>query len=225
MRRVTVDREGSNRSATVIALGLLLLSLGLLGLGRFIEFDNVSGCCGDEQVLPLGLLAAFSAVGSVAVAVRDRVARRALGTSLLVLALVLLAVKIADDGFRFIWGNDEGELVEFVIALAFVGLFLVTPRFVVREVSSDPSTHRLRMSPAARTLAYLCASVLVGLLAFAVGSARYRSTQCTRQVSDSGECDLAGMEGLVWAVVAVGIFVVLVGVAELTRQWLRRRRA
>ncbi len=163
-------------------------------------------------------MALATAVASVVVAVKDRAARRVLGAILLVLAVVLIVVKAADSGFRFIWGNSEGELIELVIALAFVGFVLVIPRFVVREAVPGSSQPQARMSGGARALTYFCLAALVALLAFGAGTAQ---AECDAPASD---CDLAGLEGILWAFVALGGFVIVVIVTEVRRLVVRRSR-
>lgn len=92
----------------------------------------------------------------------------------------------------------------------------------VRREAAGSGEAGFRMSASARGLGYLCGSALVLVIAFAAGMRHYTKTQC--QGPDSGgDCDLAGLEGMVWAAVALAVFVLLVGVVEAARLSARRK--
>lgn len=201
------------------ALSLFAASLVLLQLGGFIQLDDTSGFGSDRWNLPLGLLALFLAAVALGVALSERTARRALGGAWAVLAVALVVLSLTDDGFRFVWGGDEGELVMFMVGLALGAAALLTPTLYVRRPAGD--FVRDPEPPAsgwARTVGYLCATVIAMYLAFHIGIRHFKSTQC---VGTGGECDVAVLEGLLWVVVTF-----FLGIVAITaNEWrLRRRR-
>lgn len=73
-----------------------------------------------------------------------------------------------------------------------------------------------------RSCGYLGGLALLTVVAFSMGAAHFEATECGE--TGGGECDLAALAGIVWAVVALAAGVLLVVVVELNR-WLRRGRA
>lgn len=71
-----------------------------------------------------------------------------------------------------------------------------------------------------RGAVYLCCCVLATYVAAMAGIAHFEAVECT----DPGEmCELAGLEGLVWGVIALPASLVLALVIELVL-WRRRRQ-
>ncbi len=70
-------------------------------------------------------------------------------------------------------------------------------------------------------IAYLATLLLLPVLAFFVGMARYDSANCSGPGFD-GECDVAAVEGLLWAAAAFGVACVAVLIIEV--RLARRRR-
>ncbi len=206
--------------ATVTALSLLVAGLAFLHVGQFIQFDDISGFGSDDWVMPLGVLAGFTAAGSVVVASADRTARRLLGSAMMVLDLLVIWQAWTNDGFRFVWAGDEGELLYFQLALGMTALVLMTPRFYTTSTSPGSSRQTVSMSGWVRALAYVGSTLIVVFAAFFLGTAHFESTQCSGPNFD-GECDVAAIAGFLWAAAAV----VLMAVAVATLEVLRRRRA
>lgn len=191
--------------AVVLPLLLLLASLAALYAGRFIQFDDTSGYGSERWVMPLGALAGLLALGAVGVGLTHRPARRAVGGALVVLDVLLVAQAVTNDGFRFIWSVDEEELFYLQVALGFAGLLLLTPRLLSTRVA-----------------VYVSALTVGMLVAFSLGAAHFESTRCSGPEL-SGECDLAGLEGIWWAAGALVLGIVAIVVAEAVRS--RKRRA
>jgi hypothetical protein len=155
--------------------------------------------------MPLGSLAALATAASVVVAVTDGTARRALGAAFLVLDACLIVAAITDDGFRFIWDGGEGELFRLEVALALCGLILITPRLRTPshgQRSGAAVNQRRSLTGPARAVGYLCGVVLLTLVAFEAGTEHFYATNCSGPGFD-GECDVASLEGLVWAIGAI----------------------
>lgn len=195
---------------SLVALGLLLASLATLYVGRFIQFDDVSGFGHHEWVMTLGLLAGLIAISSVAVACQESTARRVFGAALLLLAVGMFVVAQTDDGFRFIWTTYEGELTLFTIGVGMVALLLLTPSF-----SATPAG----LSGYLRGVSYLAATMLFAFVAFWAGVSYYDRTECAGDFD--GECDLGILEGFVWAAVALVVALSVIVTWEIVR---RRRR-
>lgn len=214
----------AGRSRTVWpSLALLVGSLVALYAGRFIQFDDTSGFGSDRWIMPLGLLAGLLAMAAVGLGVRDRPARRALGVALAVLDVALVVQATVSDGFRFIWGGDEGELFYLQVALGIAALFLLAPTFVSSEepTTETPDPAR-RLSAWARFASYATALVLTMFVALFAGTAHFEATQCSGPDFD-GECDLSVLEGFLWTGVSFVLGVVAIVVGEVVRA--RRRRA
>lgn len=84
-----VSSKASQRAVTVAAFGLLAAALALLVLGRFIQFDDTSGFGIDEWMMPFGVPSGFAAAASVVLACSETRARRMLGGTLLLLAVLV----------------------------------------------------------------------------------------------------------------------------------------
>ena len=181
--------------------------LGLLFAGRFVQFHDVSGFGSDRWILPLGVLALVLAVGAVVIAWADPKARLWLGIAAAVLFALLVWQDLANDGFRFVWHHDEGELLAFEIVLALVAAVLMT------TAGSALGAGRWLV----RAAAYLCGSVAFVFVAYVAGVTYYDRTEC-RGADD--EC-LALLGGMVWGLIAVPVCLVAIVVIEVV---LRRRR-
>lgn len=192
------------------ALTLFGAGLVLLAIGGFVQLDDTSGFGAQDWVLPLGLLALFVASASVGVALSQRAARRALGAAWALLDVVLIVLSSTDDGFRFVWGGDEGELVMFIVALGLGAAALLTPTLYVSRPAGARGTAR-GVSGWARAVGYLVALVVAVFLAFLAGARHFEVTNC---VGAGGECDVAVLEGLLWAVVALVVGLVAIAVNE-----------
>jgi hypothetical protein len=208
-------------NVALAASGLLGGSLALLYVGHFIEFDDLSGSGSQEWVMPVGLLAGLAAIGSCIVATTQPTVRRLLGGAIAALDAWLIWQAATNDGFRFIWGGDEGDLVLFQIGLGMTALVLMTPRFLVIAESTGSTRSAPVLSGQARALSYLGLSLLVVFSAFVLGMAHFESTQCSGPEFD-GECDLAGLEGMVWGMAALVCTAVVIAILEVIR--LRRGR-
>ncbi|WP_182525284.1 hypothetical protein [Nocardioides dongkuii] len=218
-----VDVSLASRSKLAwTSLALLVLSLAVLHGGGFIRFDDTSGSGSDRWNLPLGVVAGLVALCSLGVGISDRTARRTLGGALAVLDALLVLLATVDDGFRFIWAGDEGELFLLQVGLGIAALFLLTPTFVSSEDDAiDGAPHSAgRLSGGARAAIYVSALVLTMLMAYVAGTTHFETTQCGPDVD--GECDVAALEGLLWAGAALVLGVVAIVLAEVARA--RRRR-
>lgn len=117
------------------------------------------------------------------------------------------------DGFRFIWSGGEGELWYFLIGLGMFALVLTTPRLPAAPTPAAAVGRMAMTSRWARGVAYIVGVVLVVLTAFNLGVARFESTSCSAPGFD-GECDLAGLEGSLWAAAALVVAVAAIAVLE-----------
>lgn len=211
------------RSKFVVpSLVLLMASLITLYVGSFIQFDDTSGFGSDRWVLPLGAVAGLLAVCAVGIGLSDRTARRAVGGALAVIDVVLVAEAILNDGFRFIWSGDEGELFYLQVALGLAALFLLTPTFLsTKEATNEAPRTGRSLTGWARVAIYVSALTLVMFVAFFVGTAHFESSQCSGP-DFGGECDLAVLEGLLWAGGAFVLGTVTIAIAEVSRSHKRR---
>lgn len=190
----------------VIALGLFGLSLVLLLVGNFIQFDDTSGFGSNEWLIPFAFLAALAAAGSLVVALSDLSARRLLGAALLLLDVLLAWQVITNDGFRFIWSQGDGELFQLQVGLALAGLALMA------------------RSGWARFVGYLTATAILAFVAFFMGLAHFEHTECSGPDFD-GECDVALLAGLGWSVGAIILALITVAIIEVILHSRRRRRS
>ena len=198
--------EGRRRTVSLV---LFAVGLGLLCVGGFVQFDDTSGFGSDQWIFPLGLLAVVPAVAAVVIAWPEPRARLALGIVLGVLTVVLIWQDIANDGFRFIWNQNEGELQQLEIVLFVLAFVLLT-------------TAGARLGGGQwllRAAAYLVGTVVVSLVATVIGIAYHGETGCA---PDAEEC-LAALVGIFWGAAAVVVCLVAVVVIELIL-WSRRRR-
>lgn len=188
---------------------LFAVGLGLLCVGGFVQFDDTSGFGSDQWIFPLGLLAVVPAVAAVVIAWPEPRARLSLGIVLGVLTVVLIWQDLANDGFRFIWNQNEGELQQLEIVLFVLAFVLL-------------STAGARLGGGRwllRAAAYLVGTVVVSLIATVIGIVYYGETACA---DDAEEC-LAPLAGIFWGAAAVVVCLVAVVVIELIL-WSRRRR-
>ena len=222
-REIDVNVSLAPRNKTVWpSLALLVVSLVVLYAGRFIQFDDTSGFGSDRWVMPLGLVAGLLALCAVGVGISDRTARRALGGALAILDALLILLATMNDGFRFIWGGDEGALFFLQIMLGLAALFLLTPAFLSSKEATNEAPRPARsLSAWARFTIYVSALVLAMFVAFFAGTSHFETTQCSGP-GFGGECDLAGLEGLLWAGIALVLGVIAIAIAEVARA--RRQR-
>ena len=92
-RTVTTEKAGPITQRAAWALGLFLVGFVLLCVGRFVQFNDVTGSGSNEWILPLGYLAALAGVASVVAAWREAKARLWLGC-LMALLLVFLVWQV-----------------------------------------------------------------------------------------------------------------------------------
>ena len=203
------------------ALGLFAGSLALLSFGHFIQFDDTSGFGSGEWVMPFGVFAGVAATASVLVASTDRTARRLLGGAVLALDVFTFWQARTNDGFRFIWEGEEAELFYFQVGLALIALVLLTPVFLTTTTSRSSSRPTVTISGWTRFLIYLAVSLVVVFAAFFLGTGHFETTQCSGP-DFGGECDVAPLEGLLWAAAAIVLMLVAVIALEVVR--IRRRR-
>ena len=123
--RSSLSSKKTRLRSPLTTLGLFALALALLYVGNFIQFDDTSGFGSDTWVLPVGVLGVLAAIASVIVAQSDLMARRLLGWAMLVLDILVIWQATTDDGFRFIWGGDEGELFYLQVGLGMTALLLL----------------------------------------------------------------------------------------------------
>lgn len=188
---------------------LFAVALGLLGAGGFVQFRDTSGFGSSYWIFPLGLLAVVPAVASVVVAWPEPRARLSLGIVLGVLTVVMIWQDIVNDGFRFIWNQNEGELQQLEIVLFVLAFVLLT------TAGARLGGGRWLL----RAAAYLVGTVVVSLVVTVIGMMYHDKTGCA---PDAEEC-LAGLLGILWGAAAVVACLVAVVVIELIL-WSRRRR-
>ncbi|TCC37585.1 hypothetical protein [Kribbella speibonae] len=198
--------EGGRRT---VSLALFAVGLGLLVVGGFVQFNDTSGFGSDRWIYPLGLLAVVPAVAAVVVAWPEPRARLSLGIVLGVLTVAMIWQDIANDGFRFVWNQNEGELQQLELVLFVLAFVLLT-------------TAGARLGGGrwlVRAAAYLVGTVVVTLVVTVIGMVYYGETACA---DDAEEC-LAPLAGIFWGAAAVVACLVAVLVIELIL-WTRRRR-
>jgi hypothetical protein len=209
-------------SRRTVSLMLLVVALGLLFAGGFVQFDDTSGFGAEQWILPLGGLAFVPTLVSVVVAWPDPKARLWLGIALAVLTGLVVWESISNDGFRFIYNRSEGELALLEFATGLVAFVLIA-NGVQPTPASETTVESGVAQPGAgrwlvRTAAYLCGTIVVVLVAIAAGADYYTRTECP----EDGDC-LAALGGFVWgavAVVACGLAVLVIEIVF----WRRRRR-
>lgn len=226
-----MNSDATPRRRTVTTtLTLFVATLATLRIGRFIQFDDRSGFGDADMILPLGAVAVALAVASLVTSLKDPVARRSLGVAMAILDVTIVAIAATDDGFRFVWTTYEGELLQFEVVLGLVALVLLTPAFLRPSNSGAPggSTARpegARLTAWARGSLYLCALAAGMFVAFLLGAAHFEATQCKEP--GGGECDIALLEGMLWAAAALLLGIAAIAVAEIRLALTRRasRRA
>ena len=223
----TADMSSHERRrgrAVLTTLGLFVASLLALYAGGFILFDDRSGFGTDTSGVLL-LVALALAAGSLWTGLRTPVARRALGGALALLDATIVAIAASDDGFRFFWTTYEGELVQFEVVVGLVALVLLVPAFRTESVplagrAGKVEGNRPTLTAWARGSLYLCALAAGTFVAFLLGAAHFEATQCNEP--GGGECDIALLEGVLWAGGALLLGVAVIVVTEI-RLALRRR--
>jgi hypothetical protein len=213
---MTSQEQRSVPAPVVGALGLLALGIVLLAVGGFVRFRDYSGFGSDQWIRPLGFLAALLALAGIGVACVTAQSRRWLGGALLVLDLFLIWQSATNDGFRFVWNHDEGELFLLQVLLGLVGLVLIATGLQPFKRPAPGSGRWL-----VRAAAYACGAAVATYLAVNAGVQHYDTTSCTDPGAD---CDLSGLEGMVWGLVALGVSAVVVVVIEVALWVVRRRR-
>ncbi|WP_435770626.1 hypothetical protein [Nocardioides sp. SYSU DS0651] len=207
------------RTRTGAALSLLAVSLLLLAAGRFVRLDDTSGFGDARFVMPLGMLAGVLALAALAVGLTDRPARRSLGAALAVLDVAIVALHFTDPGFRFIWTGYEGELLVFEVVLGVLALVLLTPAlWSSAGADAGPARTPRRLTAWARIAIYTTTIVVGMYVAFGAGSAHFEAENCSAPDFD-GECDLAALEGVVWAGAVLVLGTATALVVELVRFW------
>jgi len=211
--------EGLGRGAALGAVGLGVVALVLLRVGDYIQFDDTSGFGGDDVRTPYGAAAALAALAGLGVALSDYPARRAYGLFLAAVDVVLIVGARVDEGFRFVWGDDEGELFLFTCALTVVAAVLVMPRFTGTE--RPGGTDARRTTGWARAAGYVVGLPVAMFVAFVLGVRWFEETECG---GGGGECDIAGLSGLVWSAATFVLGLVAIFVLELVIRVRARRR-
>lgn len=210
-----MHREPATWKRAAAGTLLFVASLAALYVGGFIQFDDTSGFGGNEWNMPLAFVAGLLAFASVAVAVSDRTARRALGAALVTLDVLLVGASVTDGEFRFIWGGDEGELFYLEVVLGLAALILLTPTFTSAKGRTDRPSDR-SLSPWSRVTIFATVLVIAMFVTFNAGISHFHSTQCSGRGFD-GECDLAVLEGLAWAGATFFLLVTAFSVSEVQR--------
>lgn len=98
-----------------------------------------------------------------------------------------------------------------IVWLLPLGLALVFAVVLLPTRASD----RRRLPTGTWVGCWLATTALAPVLAFLLGSAHFEATACSGD--RTGECDLAGLEGLVWATGAL-VMTVLAWVADAVRR-------
>ncbi|WP_433002730.1 hypothetical protein [Kribbella sp. CA-294648] len=211
---MTSQEHRSVPTPVVGALGLLALGLVLLGVGGFVQFDDTAGFGSDQWVRPLGFIAALVAVAGVGVACLSAQARRWLGGALGVLDLFVIWQSVTNDGFRFVWNHDEGELFLLQVLLGLTALVLIATGLQPFKRPAGAGGRWL-----VRVAAYACGTAIAAYLAFNAGVWHYETQVCTNE-----DCDLGGLEGLFWSIIAIGVCVAVAVVIEVVLLVKRRQR-
>lgn len=219
-----VDEPAWPPIARVIALGLFGLSLVLLFVGDFIQLDDTSGFGSNEWLMPFALLALLAAGGSLVVALSDVSARRLLGAALLLLDVFLAWQVITNDGFRFIWSQNEGELFQLQVGLALAGFALITKSVHRTTAPAGQAPSGLDLTGWARFVGYLTATVTLVFVAFFMGVAHFEYTECSGP-DFGGECDVSVLGGLAWSAGAILLAVITIPIIEVLLRSRRRRRS
>ncbi|MEV8371285.1 hypothetical protein AB0P21_01010 [Kribbella sp. NPDC056861] len=200
------------------ALALLVVGLALLGAGGFVQFDDATGFGSDQWNLALGGLAAVVTVAAIGVAWANATARLWLGVVLGVLDVLLIWQTVANDGFRFVWHSDDAGLFLFEVVLGLIALVLIATGLQPSgRLVGGPKVGAGRWL--VRVAAYLCGTAVLTYFAFFAGIDHYDSQHdCLNY-----DCDLGGLEGMVWSMVAIGLCALIAVTVEVTL-WIRRRR-
>lgn len=103
-----------------------------------------------------------------------------------------------------------------------LGLALTTPPRPPAPTPLDAWGRLARTSGWARAVAYSVVLVVVVLAAFNLGIGHFESTKCSAPDFD-GECDVAVLEGILWAAAGFVVVVVLAAMLE-ARGRLHRTR-
>ncbi|QCX28160.1 hypothetical protein [Nocardioides jishulii] len=197
------------RRRTGLAVTLAVAALVALGWGGFVHLDGemVQPTTNTYAWVALALLTA-----AVALAWPSPLARR--GVALVVAAaLLVMAVGYSLVSFRFVYVSGDFEYVWLTTGLVLLMWALLTERFVVR------SGDRRQLTPAARGLAWVVATLALVTLGFWLGMVWYEQAECSGP-SEADECDVAVIGGLAGAVTAA----VVMAVAWLTSVGLRRAK-
>jgi hypothetical protein len=177
---------------STLAIGLLAAALVLLGLGGFVQLDDTSGFGDQQWNLPLGLLAGLLGIaGIVAGAIGESWERRTTGWAVATIAVCVLAVDAVTPGFRFVWGESEGEGAMLQVGLVLTAAALLLP-------GRGRSDGRRRVATGTWATAWLLGLAVAVPVAFVAGMGHFEATQCSGAGFD-GECDVAALEGLLWA--------------------------
>lgn len=255
-------------------MAALALSLGALYAGHWIQFDDVSGFGHAKSQLPFAVLATALALGALVVVIPDRQSRRWLGLALAATDVLVVVLAVTDDGFRFIFGGDEGELFLLGCGMAVVAVALLV--FDTRQpTNADPreaavadngdrarrdgvmpwvlglgllacwllvawfALSALLFATALvagtvwylrghggivrnRLIVYVELLVVLPITGFSAGVAAYDRRYCSAPDFD-GECDVAVLEGLAYAVTSLVVLAIVVLTAEITLE--RQRKA
>ncbi len=198
------------------SFGLLAASLALLGIGGFVQFDDTSGFGSDQWNLPLGGVALVLAVAGIGVASVSATARLWLGGALGLLDLLVLWQSVTNEGFRFVWDHNEGELFQFLVALGLTALALIAtglqPAPQAKSESAKPGAGRWLV----RIAAYLCGTVIIVFVATWAGIDYYTPTVCD-------DC-LDGLKGVYWGAAALVACLVAVVVIEFVLRSQRKQQ-
>lgn len=204
---------------------MFVVGLVTLSSGGFVQFDDTSGFGSDQWNLPLGVLALVLVVAGIGVASVSATARLWLGGALGLLDVFLIWQSVTNDGFRFVWHGDEGELFLFQVALGLTALVLIATGLqpsrddaaAVVEAGGKVDAGRWLV----RTVLYLAGTAVAVFVAFFIGADQYADRYCTQV----GACDADDLSGLVWglngSLIALGVCLVLIVAVELV---LRSRR-
>lgn len=198
---------------STVSLGLLAAALVLLGTGGFVQLDDTSGFGSERWDLPAGALAGLLTIVALVVGVSGDVReRRTTGWAMATIATCVLAVDAVTPGFRLVWGESEGEGAMLQAVLVLAALALLLP-------GRGRSDGHRRVATGTWAVAWVLGLAVVVPVAFALGTAHFEATQCSG-VGFDGECDLGGVEGILWAAGAL-----VLGSMAWVADGVRRARA
>jgi hypothetical protein len=198
------------------AVGLLVAAVALLCLGGFVHLDDTSGFGSDAWVMPLGAVAVVLGAAAIGKALRHRDERRPLGTALGILVVAVMLLARTDDGFRFVWHSNEGELYLAAAVAGWGALALYALGGLERPtIGGAPAPVLLRI------VIYVFCTGVATMMAFDQGTRDFFEDEC----QGGGDCDLAALAGMGWAAITLLVSIAVIALYEIVRHDRQRRAA